>query len=241
MGVPSDTCPYCGLESKKATCKHYAQTAGSRSSVQDYKVWVKIRDEWAQTIDEQRTGGIGYPLHNSYLEGIRLRAAIMDVLVAAGETNGAETKAELLALDRERREYAKPWLWGLYCSATMEQAKCLDTYAKKNHGEDSTRDRLALEKFMEVCYLDLNGANNSNPKYARDRELLRLSPPWDRKMADAPMACCIADRRGDMSKDDVKRLFLEVAERVQKEVDCPVKPTTAWNKLVKAMRDAGEL
>lgn len=144
----------------------------------------------------------------------------------------------LIDLERDRKEYAKQWSWGMYRCATGEQAKCLDTYGKNNHGENATRDRLALEKFMEVCYLDLNGANNSNPEYARDRELLRLSPPWDR-IRDAPLACCITDRIGDMSKADVKQLFLKVAERVQKEVGCPVKPTTAWNKLVKAMREDG--
>ncbi|MBI1325406.1 hypothetical protein GC170_19755 [bacterium] len=234
LGVPSDICPYCGKESKKATCKHCGQKSRSRSSVQDYNVWVKIREEWVQTIDEQRAIGIGELVHKEYLEGVRLRAAIKDVSAASVDVIDVENRSNFLALERERREYATRWQWGLYRNATVEQGMLLDK-AKTQEGFS----RAALMKFMEVCYLDLNGANNSDPAYAKDREMLQISPPWNKALADAHLSFCISDRMGDMSKDDVKRLFLEVAERVQREVGCPVKPSTAWNKLVKAMREDG--
>ena len=227
LGVPGNTCPYCEQKLQKKKCVNCGKSHRSRSSVQDYKIWVNIREEWVQPIDEQRAirdGG-----HVGYLERVRLRAAIKDVLVASGNIDYLEENTEYLALERERAEYARLKQWGSYTSAAADQGTALEKQGKTKE---------ALEKFMEHVYIDLNGPSNAgicHDNVAYQKELLLHHKSWDKEFSDAALASVVFDLADhlELSKSDIKDLFLRVAEETRARIKTPIKPSTAFNKLWK--------
>lgn len=221
LGVPANLCPYCNETSNKGSCLSCGKEYLTVTSLKDYKVKMNIQYEWNQTVDEQRA--ILEGCHQAYLKQYRLRQAIKDILIATGENSGLKKRIEYIANERERRIYAKNWEWDSYRSATFEMAKSL------------IDDFDALIVYMEVCYLDLNGASNSNPSH--DREMLKLNPPWDKKFRDCPLACRVYDLSNGMKKEELKALFIKVATEIQQKLGCPVRPETAFNKLWKAIRE----
>lgn len=242
LGVPGNTCPYCEQKLQKKKCVNCGRSHRSRSSVQDYKLWVNIREEWVQPIDEQRAKRDGG--HESYLEGVRLRAAIKDVLVARNgeavtawpsrviKTESIDNASEYLALERERVEFARRHEWGGYTCATLGQAEIL------SKEQDMTKETLA--KFIEQVYLDLNGPSNLlpinvEPTPEEIREWKKISKEWDKEFSDMVFGDHIleyADSLG-ISKNELKELFVRITTEMKQRFGCPLNPVTAFNRVWK--------
>jgi Zn-finger nucleic acid-binding protein len=245
LGVSGNTCPYCEHKLQKKKCVNCGKSHRSRSSVQDYKIWVNIREEWVQPIDEQREirdGG-----HAVYLDGVRLRAAIKDVLMARNgevsttwpsqviEVESVDKSSEFLALEREKNEYARRHLWGQYRSAILDQAVILSE-------QRMTKESLA--KFIEVVYLDLNGAFdflpvNVEPTPEVIREWKKISKEWDKGLSDMIFCDHVFEHAYTLglSQIEIKEIFIKIATETQKRLGCPLKPSTAYNKVWKERKE----
>src|SRR5271165_6105971 len=90
------------------------------------------------------------------------------------------------------------------------------------------RYREALDTYLEVCYLDLNGPNNCG---TLDPSILKEFPPFDPKDESvAPVVVCyVVDilERQNMSKNDARTRFCEIAAKVQHTLNLPVAPDQA--------------
>lgn len=99
-----------------------------------------------------------------------------------------------------------------------------------------SKNLTALDTYLEVCFIDLNGPNNCGTK---DPELLKDYPPFD------PSRAFIAPRvigyiftlleKSNFSLDDAKIRFFEVTERTKNDLRLPLDVKSAWEKREKEL------
>jgi hypothetical protein len=125
-------------------------------------------------------------------------------------------------------QHAKRGDWGLYRNTKFEMARILQL-------EDETIR--ALQVYLEICYLDLNGPSNTGG--TTDPALLREYPPFELKYASlAPgivdYVVKLSEKLG-LQQEEIKKLFFETAEINYKNLKLPVKPAKAWDLLKKEL------
>ncbi len=130
-------------------------------------------------------------------------------------------------LNKQLMEHAKNGDWGLYRNARFQMAEIL-------RSEMKLKD--ALRTYLEVCYLDLNGPNNTGGM--NDPELLKEFPPFDpnRDSFLAPGVIDLIKRivlKLELSKDEIKQIFTEHNSRMEKSLRLPLSPEKAWQSLEK--------
>jgi hypothetical protein len=100
--------------------------------------------------------------------------------------------------------------------------------------KNDKNNEAALRTLLEVCYIDLNGPNNTGG--TRNPYLLSQFPPFDPKRLAVTYPgiislvheiCAI----NNFSKEEVKKMFLDIADINFKSLKLPVVPIEAWNKL----------
>lgn len=134
-------------------------------------------------------------------------------------------------LNEDLLEYAKSEQWGLYRNIRFQMAEIL---SKENKLKD------ALHMYLEVCYLDLNGATNMptdekgnvihDPKYFKpfDPELRFLAPG----VIDLIKRIVL---KLNLNKDEVKQIFIEHNSRSEKSLRLPISTEEAWSSLDKEL------
>lgn len=125
-------------------------------------------------------------------------------------------------------EHAQNVHWGLYRNTRFDMAEFLK---KENKLEN------ALETYLEVCYLDLNGPSNLEAQASP--EILKEFPPFDLSLAFiAPGVVkrikTIIKKLG-LDNEKVKTIFLTHNERVGKSLGLPETPEACWQKLKKEL------
>jgi len=132
-------------------------------------------------------------------------------------------------LNKQIIESAKNSNWGLYRNARFQMAEIL-------RGEMKFKD--ALKTYLEVCYLDLNGVRNVGGM--NDPEILKEFPPFDPKES-AFLALGVIDLikrivlKLNLSKDEVKQIFIEHNSRSEKSLRLPISTEQAWSLLDKEL------
>lgn len=93
----------------------------------------------------------------------------------------------------------------------------------------------ALKYYLEVCYLDLNGPQNTGG--IEDPELRTSLNVHDFMIEDAFLAPAVIDKILEiilglkLDENQVCQKFMRVAERNSANLKLPVSPETAWEKL----------
>lgn len=122
-------------------------------------------------------------------------------------------------------ELAKYRNWGLYRNLRLTMAQHLIT---------EQRDAAAMQMFLEVCYLDLNGPTNRGDMDP-DPELESMFPTWDPERGMEPdyAASGAADLANSASLgiDDIREKFYETARKLNASLKLPVSPEDAWSEL----------
>lgn len=126
-------------------------------------------------------------------------------------------------------EHARRGDWGLYRSARFEMAEILRKEMKFDQ---------ALRTYLEVCYLDLNGPNNTGG--INNRELLKEFPPFDPEKTAflAPGVINVVKRmmkKSELSEDMVMSIFIEHNSRVERSLKLPLSPDECWSPLKKEL------
>ena len=132
-------------------------------------------------------------------------------------------------LNKQIIENAKNGDWGLYRNTRFQMAEIL-------RGEMKLKD--ALQTYLEVCYLDLNGVRNTGG--INDQEILKEFPPFDPKESAflAPGVIDLIKKivlKLDLNKDDVKQIFIEHNLRSEKSLRLPISTDQAWSSLDKEL------
>lgn len=129
-------------------------------------------------------------------------------------------------LNQETMRHAKQRDWGLYRNTRLSMAAILEKDEKPVE---------ALKYYLEVCYLDLNGSQNTGG--IGDPELRASLNVRDFTIEDAFLAPAIIDKILEIilglkfDENQVCQEFMKVSERNSANLKLPVSPETAWEKL----------
>lgn len=182
---------------------------------------VVVTEEEADRIDEEwevisEFGSENFSKRPNYEEvKSRLRSQLLDREPLEEEVGWALLQEELI-------EHAERWDWGLYRNTRSSMA---EQYGRERRLEE------ALTTYLEVCYLDLNGANNCGG-FRDFPDLLKDFPPFD--PAGAFLAPGIVQLiRGLMALlnreiPSVRDLFIEHNTAVHSKLSLPRSPQDAW-------------
>lgn len=132
-------------------------------------------------------------------------------------------------LNEDLLENAKSEQWGLYGNVRFQMAEILN---KENKLKD------ALRMYLEVCYLDLNGATNmptdENGHVIHDPEYFK---PFDSEQKFlAPGIIDLIKRivlKLKLSKDEIKKIFVEHNSRIEKSLRLPLSAEKSWQSFEK--------
>lgn len=130
-------------------------------------------------------------------------------------------------LNKQLMGHAKNGDWSLCRNTRFQMAEIL-------RGEMKLKD--ALQTYLEVCYLDLNGPSNIGGM--RDPELLKEFPPFDpgRDSFLIPGVIDLMKRivlKLQLSNDEIKQIFLEHDSRIEKSLRLPLSAEKSWQSLEK--------
>jgi len=219
-------CPYCGYTLERepvrkrrcVTCGNYIYVRttpidGARVIVTEEEA-VQIEKQWQHYNQEKEREEL-----ESDPEYGQMKAEL------AAE-RGAEPSVEDIRwalANRRLLQHARNGSWGLYRNAKLEIARIL-------RKEERLRD--ALETYLEVCYLDVNGFSNTG---GPNGPLLEKSPPSDlTRGLIAPGVISQAQElssRLDLETDNVKSLFFKTAEIMHDSLRLPITPAEAWEQI----------
>lgn len=237
IGNLDDECPYCSalLEKrpqKKTKCPHCGNFIFVRTRPTDRKR-VLVTENQAMEIEDQWD-----EIHS--MPEIRIQ-----------KKNGFEQEKEKLTrkfgrapsdndviwslLNKELIQHASAGHWGLYRNALFEMGEVLRAESKSAS---------ALNKYYEVCYLDLNGCNNYGNVTDVEREVLR--PILGKEMRSfeperGELFPGVLDRVEflinllDIKLDSARVEFLKVAAKLQHNLRLPISPDSAWERMQKEL------
>lgn len=223
-------CPNCHkvlskIPGAKTKCPHCGEFIFVRTRPKD-NVRVVVTKAEADKIDEEWTIISGtHDIFVAEKEEFAKEKEILRKRFGGKEPSDNDVKWGLL--NKQLIEHAKNGDWGLYRNSRFQMAEIL-------RGEMKLKD--ALGTYLEVCYLDLNGVNNTGGM--RDPELLKEFPPFNPKDLAflAPGVIDLIKRivlKLSLSKDEIKQIFVEHNSRIEKSLRLPLSAENSWQSLEK--------
>ncbi|WP_345888318.1 hypothetical protein [Shewanella algae] len=123
---------------------------------------------------------------------------------------------------------ASAYKWGLYRNARLGMGDVLKKQGKLSE---------ALDTYLEVCFIDLNGPNNCGTK---DPEILKMFPPFDPKSAFlAPGVLVYIDKlykELNINPEDLGSRFIGLSSKVEYQLKLPISANEAWKELSGELR-----
>lgn len=229
IGNATPVCPHCAksldkMPGRKKKCPHCGQYMYVRTRPDD-RQRVLVTEEGVHQIEEQWMFE-----HAMYSDHPVDRGALQAHRSALTRKLGhepSERDVHWSLLNSQLVEHARNSNWGLYCNTRLSMAELLTREKKFRH---------ALDTYLEISYLDANGARNVGAE--SDPELLRLYPPFSKDAAFQAPAIVnrigLLARRLDMSESDLESAFLGVAEKLHRNMKLPVSPQDGWHDFVAA-------
>ena len=129
-------------------------------------------------------------------------------------------------LNRELLEHAKNGDWGLFRNTRLSMGSVL---------EYDNKIKEALQTYLEVCYIDINGPRNLGG--CHDPELLKKFLPFSAE--EAFLAPAVVTKILELlailhfDYENVKTVFMEVAGKLYVNLKLPVSPVQGWNQFEK--------
>jgi uncharacterized Zn finger protein (UPF0148 family) len=232
VGNIDAVCPYCNqaLEKKpgrKKTCPHCGQFIYVRTRPSDEQQ-VLVTEPQAEQIEEQWS--IVNGTHDAYLADKKRFTKEKAKLAKRFGREPSDNDVRWSQLNQQLIENARQRNWGLFRNAKFEMAEIL-------RKED--RSTTALGFYLEVCYLDLNGPNNTGE--ITGRELLREYPPWNPKGPTAELAPGVLERaariiqKTDLATVTVEEIYRKRASILHTSLRLPLSPASAWLQIREAL------
>jgi hypothetical protein len=217
-------CPYChrGLSkmpSRKTKCPHCGEFMFVRTRPKDRAKVVVTREEAAR-IEEDWAIVSGTNDHFiADKNEIDNERALLRIKFGK---EPSENDVKWALLNKSLIEHAQLRNWGLYRNTKFIMAEILRNEMKLEQ---------AFHMYLEVCYLDLNGPNNTGG--IDDPEVLEQYPPFDptRHAFLAPGVVKIVQLvicRLAIGNDKIKSLFVEHNSQIAKSLSLPLSTEDAW-------------
>jgi DNA-directed RNA polymerase subunit RPC12/RpoP len=229
IGSAEPICPYCGhrldkMPGRKKKCPACSRHMLVRTRPSDRRR-ILIREDQALQIEEQ--WAIANGTHAQFLAARREHEAERNRLRARFGCEPSENDIKWAQVNDGLLRHATEFQWGFYRNDRLGMGDIL----KKDR-----RYLSALDTYLEVCYLDLNGPNNCS---TRDPAILREFPPFNPNdgMLAPGVLRYVQDmlKREGLSKNDAGARFLRIAAKVQRSLSLPVAPERAWERLSKEL------
>ncbi len=232
VGNVDAVCPHCNqtLEKKpgrKKKCPYCSQFMYVRTRPSD-RQQVLVTEAQAEQIKEQWS--IVNGTHDTYLAEKRRFAEEKVKLAKRFGREPSDNDVRWGLLNQELIEHARQQNWGLFRNAKFEMTEIL-------RKEDRSPDALGF--YLEICYLDLNGPNNTGG--TTDRELLREYPPWNPKDPTADLAPGILDRaariiqKANLTPVAIEEIYNKRASVLYTSLRLPLSPASAWPQIKEAL------
>lgn len=226
IGNIEPICPNCGkaLENKpsrKKKCPECGKFMFVRTRPSDNKK-VLVTEAQAEVIEEQWS--IANGTHETYLKE---KNAFENEKASQTKRFGctpSENDVKWALLNRGLTEHALKGNWGHYRNTKLQMANILRKEKKL---------KKALYFYLDVFYLDINGANNiggiTNP------ELLKKCPAFNTQYAmiipgNIEQISRIA-KQMNISKMEVESLFKEMVKQQYSFIQLPISPEKAWKTI----------
>jgi hypothetical protein len=225
-------CPYCGgalakILGRKTRCPSCGEFMFVRTRPKD-KARLVVTALEAERIEEE--WAIQSGMHDVYLAKKEAVAAEHDELKKRfGGREPSTSDVEWGLLNKELLQHIKNQDWGFYRNTRLHMAEIL---RKEN------RLKEAAEIYCEVCYLDLNGANNLGG-FKRDLELLKEFPSFDPEMGFlAPGVIGLLENvavKSSIDHEELKLMFICRSAKLQNSLKTPLEPEACWFELWKKL------
>ncbi|RPA35540.1 hypothetical protein [Shewanella frigidimarina] len=225
VGNTEPNCPYCDhvlekMPGRKKKCPECSQFICVRTCPHEL-VKILIREDQIETIEEN--WAIVNGTHEQFLAEKQNKESIRSKLISQGNASPTELDVQWIQLESSLPVLASDFKWGVYRNARLGMGDIL-----KKRGYISE----ALNTYLEVCFIDLNGPNNCGTK---DPELLKMCPPFDPKSAFlAPGVLGYVYKLAnklELQSNDIESRFIERANNVGRDLGLPISPSEAWQKL----------
>ncbi len=224
-------CPYCHkvlvkIPGAKTKCPHCGEFMFVRTRPKDNARVVVTKNE-AEKIDEEWLIVAG--VHDNFVAEKKEFTKEKEILrkrFGCKEPSDIDIKWSLL--NKQLMEHAQNGDWGLYRNVKFQMAEIL-------HREMKLKN--ALQTYLEVCYLDLNGPNNTSE--INDSSLLKEFPPFEPSEDNSFLAPGVIERiqrilkKLELEKEKVKTDFIEHNSLIKQSMRLPVDPATCWSKIEK--------
>ena len=227
IGNAEPVCPYCNetldkMPGRKKKCPSCGGFIYVRTRPNDKKK-ILISEDQISVIEEQ--WAIANGTHEQFLAEQEAYGKERDALRNKFGREPSENDIRWSMLNKSLLKYAQDFQWGLYRNARLSMG---DIQKKES------KELEALDTYLEVCYLDVNGPSNCG---TRDPEILREYPPFDPKRAMvAPGVIRYIDKiiaSHRLTQEQVGKRFIKLAERTGESLNLPVDPESAWKTLKK--------
>jgi DNA-directed RNA polymerase subunit RPC12/RpoP len=227
-GRIDNVCPYCGQilnnrPTRKTACPHCKKFIFVRTRPIDQQS-VLVTEEEAKLIQKEWSsfprGRISAYLDEKEMEKCRKR------LAQKFGKSPSEMDVAWAYLNQETMRHARQRDWGLYRNTRLSMAAIL---------EEAERLKEALKYYLEVCYIDANGPQNTGG--IEDPELRASLNLQDFMIEDALLAPAVINKIIEiilvlkLDETQVYQEFMDVAERNSANLKLPVSPDTAWKKI----------
>jgi DNA-directed RNA polymerase subunit RPC12/RpoP len=230
VGNVEAICPHCNkpLDKKpgrKKKCPHCGEFIFVRTRPSDEQR-VLVTEAQVEEIKEQWS--IVNGTHAEYLDQKKRFSDEKAKLAKRFGREPSENDIKWSLLNKDLIGHANNANWGLYRNAKFEMAEIL---------RKESRTSPALELYLEVLYLDVNGPNNTGG--IRDPDLLKEFPPFNKKDAFlAPGVVSIAAaiiQELELDDEGVNPIFYKIAERNFTSLRLPITPDAGWGKIKKEL------
>lgn len=222
-------CPYCHktldkIPSKKTKCPHCGEYMFVRTRPKD-NVRVVVTKVEADKIEED--WAIVSGTHDSFIAEKEKFKNEQKVLRKRFSKEPSENDVKWSLFNKDLLKYAQSTNWCMYSSTRFQMAEIL---------RKEQRLERALQIYLEVCYIDLNGPSNMDR--IDDSELLEELPLFDPEKL-AFLAPGVIDRiklimkKMSFDKEKINTMFIEHNSKIEKHLRLPIPAKRAWQSLEK--------
>ena len=232
IGNTGPVCPFCEhalkeMPEQSQKCPHCGDYVYVRSRpIDDRKILVT--ESQIQIVDEQWAIADG-----TYEEMLAHRRDPADDRVNLNRKSDLEKSLDDVRwtlLQKELLDNKLKWRYGSYRNTLVEMGKLLVREARFPE---------ALSKYLDVCYLDLNGT--TNVAIVEDQDPSQRQSPFVLELARTDPSIVSEVRKLaaklNLSRDDIQKRFLNSTKSHAITFQPPVIPQDAWLQLSKELSD----
>ncbi len=220
VGIVESVCPYCDFNlpkkpGRKTKCKNCGDFIYVRTSPKTSER-ILIREDQIETIEEHWS--IVNGSHEEFLEKKNEYEEDRRKLKKKFGKEPSENDIQWSLQNKQLLKHASQYMWGLYRNNYLKMTEILIKEKKTSQ---------ALSFYLNILYLDINGASNTA------KDMVDIAPPFDlsMKMIAPGIIAATANliNELELTESAVKTEFIKTTSLLYKNIKIiPMKPKESW-------------